>query len=275
MGAEPGTGAERSETMAPESAARLAALLDVAAAPGPGDELPTLWHWAYFQEPAPQSSLGPDGHVLRRDDLAERLPRRMAASGTVVRLAPLRVGTPAVRRSVLRGMSEKQGRSGQLAFADWRHLVEQDGRVVLEEQQTVVYRAAATSSGGQTPAPADAGGATAEHLRDVRFDPTVLFRYSAVTWNTHRIHYDVDYVRRVEGYPGLVVHGPLLATILAREAEAAFGTLARVEYRALAPVFVDDGVGLFSMGASEGGHVFEVRKADGVVAMRLLALGAP
>lgn len=273
MSPQNGVDAERHETMAPESAGRLAALLDAGAATGPGDELPALWHWAYFQEPSPQTSLGPDGHVRRQDALATRLPRRMAASGTIVRRAPLRIGRPAVRRSVLRGLTEKQGRSGELAFADWRHVVEQDGDIVLEEQQTVVYRGATTADGGRTPALAADGAVAAEHLRDVRFDPTVLFRYSAVTWNTHRIHYDVDYVRRTEGYPGLVVHGPLLATLLAREAEAAFGPLARIEYRALAPVFVDDTVGLFSSGASGDGHAFEARTADGAAAMSLLAVG--
>lgn len=263
------------ETMAPEVAARLAAVLDLERAPQPGDELPMLWHWAYFHEPAPQSSLGPDGHVLRRDSLAKRLPSRMAASGTIARLAPLRIGRPAVRRSVLRGLAEKRGRSGDLAFVDWWHLVEQDGRVVLEEQQTVVYRAPTTSSIRQTAVPTSSETAGAEHLRDVRFDPMVLFRYSAVTWNTHRIHYDLDYVCKVERYPGLVVHGPLLATLLAREAERMMMTLARVEYRALAPVFVDDAIGIFSTGAGNQSLSFEARKPDGTVAMRLLAFEAP
>ena len=121
--------------MAPESAERLAALLDLEAAPIAGDELPMLWHWAYFREPAPRSSLGVDGHLKRNDPLPERLPRRMAAAGTITRLAPLLIGVPARRDSKLLEVTEKEGRSGPLAFASWRHVIEQEGTVTTAELQ--------------------------------------------------------------------------------------------------------------------------------------------
>jgi 3-methylfumaryl-CoA hydratase len=262
--------------MAPEGAARLAALLDVEA-PNAGDELPMLWHWAYFRELGPQSSLGLDGHVQRRDPLAERLPRRMAASGSVTRLAPLCIGIPARRDSELLGVTEKKGRSGPLAFVSWRHVIEQDGTVTLEELQTTVYRGpteAGPTSGDEPPG--TAGYDEASLLREVRFDPTTLFRYSAVTWNSHRIHYDAGYATNVEGYPGLVVHGPLLATLLAGEATRELGAVGSVQYRARAPVFVDDIVQIFvgaaGDGAGEGGGVaLEARKLNGTVAMTLVA----
>ena len=256
--------------MAPESAARLAAMLDVEPVPIAGVELPMLWHWAYFREPAPQSSLGVDGHVQRGDVLTERLPRRMAASGTITRLAPLLIGRPALRNSELLAVTEKDGRSGPLAFANWRHVIEQDGTVVLEELQTVVYRGVAGTRVREEP-PAPPGADDASLLREVHFNPTILFRYSAVTWNSHRIHYDLEYATKVEGYPGLVVHGPLLATLLAWEAIGQLGELVAVEYRARAPVFVDDAVQIFAGDAKGGGLALEARKVNGAVAMTLVA----
>ena len=132
--------------MAPESAERLAALLDLEAAPIAGDELPMLWHWAYFREPAPRSSLGVDGHLKRNDPLAERLPRRMAAAGTITRLAPLLIGVPARRDSKLLEVTEKEGRSGPLAFVSWRHVIEQEGTVTTAELQTSVYHGPAEAA---------------------------------------------------------------------------------------------------------------------------------
>lgn len=276
--------------MAPEGAARLAATLGLEVAPAAGEALPIPWHWAYFLEPVPRSRLGPDGHPRRGDALAGRLPRRMAASGAVTRLGPLVLGQPARRQSELVSLTEKEGRSGPLAFADWRHVVEQEGAVVIEELQTLVYRGAAIAGagpagerpvvgtagrGGPRKEPAgDAGGGEARFMREVRFDPPMLFRFSALTWNSHRIHYDVDYATKVEGYPALVVHGPLLATLLAGEAAGQLGALGWMEYRARAPVFVDEPVHIFAPEAGGGALALEARKMDGTVAMTLLARGA-
>lgn len=262
--------------MAPEGAARLAATLDIDRAPIAGEALPMLWHWAYFTEPVRRSKLGVDGHAQRGDALARQLPRRMAASGKVTRRAPLLIGRSARRGSELVAVTEKQGRSGPLAFADWRHVIEQDGAVVLEELQTVVYRSAAAAGADNREGPSAPPSADeVTLLREVRFNPTTLFRYSAVTWNSHRIHYDLDYATRVEGYPDLVVHGPLLATLLAGEAMTRLGELGEVEYRARAPVFVNEAVQLLAGEAEGGGLLLEARKLTGVVAMRLRASPAP
>lgn len=259
--------------MAPESAQRLAAALDWGRAPGPGDELPPLWHWAYFPDLTPQSGLGADGHPQRNDELVARLPRRMAASGCVRLLEPCRIGRPAERLSELERFEEKEGDSGPLAFATWLHRIVQDERTVIEERQVIAYRASArpTAAPSARSAPAqetgDRGGLT--YSGDLAFTPADLFRYSAVTWNAHRIHYDSCYAR-AEGYPGLVVHGPLLATVLVGRAVSALGELGEVTYRARAPVFVDDLVTVHF--DCEGSTCsVEVRRPDGNVAMSLAA----
>jgi 3-methylfumaryl-CoA hydratase len=278
----------RSDSMAPESADRLAAVLDVARRFHPGDELPLLWHWAYFTDDTAQSGLGPDGHPLRTDDMAVRFPRRMAASGSVNRQGPLVVARPAHRSSCLVNVVEKQGRSGPLAFADWRHTVEQDGCVVLEERQSVVYRPAPQAMGTGTPAmgtgtPAMGTGRAmgaapsppaepppGAPWRSVSFDSAALFRFSAVTWNAHRIHYDQPFAVASEGYPGLVVHAPLLAMTLALDAARELGQLGHVEFRAQAPVFVDDRIEIVGR-RHGGGLAVEARRLDGVIAMSLTA----
>jgi 3-methylfumaryl-CoA hydratase len=270
----------RTDTMAPENAERLAAVLDAPRPFRPGDRLPLLWHWAYFPEVVAYAALGPDGHPVRADALAERLPRRMAASGSVDQLALLVVGRPAVRRSYLVDVTEKQGRSGPLAFANWRHIVEQDGQAVLDECQTIVYREGPRlTEGGRT----EGGSATGEVVkatpgnahgtvrRSVDFDTAMLFGFSAVTWNAHRIHYDWPYATETEGYPGLVVHGPMLAALLALEAERDLGELKRAEFRAQAPVFVNESIDILGEVSASGIFTGQVRRTDGTIAMTLLA----
>ena len=267
----------RVDSMAPESAERLAAVLDVPRAFRTGDELPLLWHWAYFSGAVPQSELGADGHPTGADGATERFPRRMAAGGSVRRLGALVVGRPAKRYSLLEDLTEKQGRSGPLLFANWRHTIEQDGSPVREERQTVVYRpapAGLTENAGTT---LKTGSAAVEPAperaarRSVTFDSTMLFRFSAVTWNAHRIHYDWPYATGTEGYPGLLVHGPLLACLLALEASRELGEPGQVEFRAVAPVFVGDRVEIFGDRNGPGKFTAEARRDDGGVAMSLVA----
>lgn len=257
--------------MAPEGAQRLAAVLDWTRCPAVGEQLPPLWHWAYFPDLTAQSGLAVDGHTRNADGPFQRLPRRMLASGHVQWLEPCRIGTRAERRSEYNGFTEKQGRSGSLTFVEWRHEIHQRERPVIVEYQTVVYRcndrnarpsAVAPSSG----LPADDGLA---FKRTLRFDPVLLFRYSAVTWNAHRIHYDAGYAAE-EGYPGLVVHGPLLATFLAYEALGELGELKEVNFRAVVPVFVDDLIEVYCR-SSGGLCTVEARHRDGTVAMSLSA----
>ncbi len=258
--------------MAPENAERFAAVLDRPRAFRPGDELPLLWHWAYFAETVGQSELGADGHPRRNDALAERFPRRMAAAGSVDRIGPLCVGRPATRYSYLEETTEKHGRTGPLLFAVWRHSVEQDGRTVLEERKTLVYRPALVRSpeGGSSPRETVVRPSSGPR-RTLTFDAALLFRFSAVTWNAHRIHYDQPYATDLEGYPGLVVHGPLLAAELALEASHEIGKLAHIDFRVRASVFVDDRIEVFGQKCGQSRFSAEARRADGTVAMSLEA----
>jgi len=268
--------------MAPENAERLAAVLDAPRQFRTGDQLPLLWHWAYFTEIVAHSALGPDGHPARADALAGRLPRRMAASGSVDQLGPLIVGHPAVRRSFLESLSDKQGRSGPLAFANWRHIIEQDGRAVRDERQTIVYREAAgvyreqartidsdrATGQDESPARQNTHGSL---RRSLVFDTAMLFGFSAVTWNAHRIHYDWPYATGSEGYPALVVHAPLIAAILALDAAQDLGELKRAVFRAHAPVFVDDSVDVLGGASVPGRFTGVARRSDGTIAMSLTA----
>ena len=189
----------------------LAATLDV---PVP-DTMPPLWHWMLFQDWVPAPAIGPDGHPRRGGFLppVHDLPRRMWAGGRLVFHAPLRPGDPVRRTSTILDVTEKSGGSGRLVFVTVEHRIEGPEGLAIEEQQDIVYRGAEGAAVKPAlPAHAAPPGA---HQASVLPDPVLLFRYSALTGNGHRIHYDLDYVRDVEGYPGLIVHGPLQATWLA------------------------------------------------------------
>ncbi|WP_299151773.1 acyl dehydratase [uncultured Tateyamaria sp.] len=197
-----------------------------------GDPLPPFFHQLYFWTPQLPGTLGRDGHPKVGGLIPDMgLPRRMWAGGRLQFDAPLRAGVPAERRSVCEAATRKEGRSGPLAVVTLRHEIWQDGAVCLLEWQDLVYRADA----GLTPG-SPMADTNEDEARDVPFDPTLLFRYSALTFNGHRIHYDVPYARDVEGYAGLVVHGPLLAQYLMLMAEEAFGPLTQFSFRATAPL---------------------------------------
>jgi 3-methylfumaryl-CoA hydratase len=217
-------GIERTEMLLPGPARALGSLLDV---PVPdldrGEGLPLLWHWIYLLERPAQADLGPDGHPVRGTIPAPPEPgrRRMWAGGSVRTSGPLRCGEPATRRSHVQSVREKQGRSGPLTFYVVRHQILQGGRVVIDELQDIVYREAVSPAG---PPAADWAGAEippAAGERAYAVSPTLLFRFSALTYNAHRIHYDRDYARDTEGYPGLLTHGPLQALVMAEAARAA------------------------------------------------------
>jgi len=215
----------------------LAALLDRDdPEPRAGDSAPPLAHWLYFLPMYRQSEAGPDGHQLRGGFLPPvQLPRRMWAGSRLEFLRPLEVGAAIERRSTIREVTPKQGRSGPLVFVTVRHEVNDARGLVLSDEHDIVYR-------GET-APREASARRAPEgetwRREIRPDPVLLFRYSAVTFNSHRIHYDYPYVTQVEGYPGLVVHGPLIATLLAdlfrRNLPAA--RITRFSFRALKPLY--------------------------------------
>jgi 3-methylfumaryl-CoA hydratase len=206
--------------------------------PQPGDPLPPLWHWLYFLPIPRQSELGPDGHAKRGGFLPPvPLPRRMFAGDRVEFHRPLCVGESISRLSRIVDVNTKQGRSGPLVFVVVRHEIsDRDGIAVVEEHD-IVYR--------ESPNPHDAAPAPqtppsgAAWTREIHPDDVMLFRYSALTFNGHRIHYDRRYATEVEGYPGLVVHGPLIATLLLDLLRRNLGdaTVASLSFRAIRPLF--------------------------------------
>jgi len=209
-----GSHEERGDEITAMPIAGLAATLDRDELVGPGTEVPPLWHWAYFAAIARQSALGPDGHPARGGFLPPvPLPRRMFAGGRLEFVQPLRVGDRVVRASKVIRVDGKQGRSGALVFVTVRHEFTRSGALALTEEHDIVYRDAPQP--GVSPLPPQPAPAAAEFEREIVPDPVLLFRYSALTFNGHRIHYDRKYVTEAEGYPGLVVHGPLIATLLA------------------------------------------------------------
>ena len=241
---ETGEVLERTELLLTGPAQALGALLDV---PVPdldrGEGLPLLWHWIYLLERPAQSDLGPDGHPIRNCVPAPPGPgrRRMWAGGRVRTRGALRCGEPATRRTRVLSVRDKEGRSGPLTFVVVEHLIEQGGRVVVDEQQDIVYRPA---TAGAPPAAEDVPARPAGPGEwAIEVSPTLLFRFSALTYNAHRIHYDRDYARDVEGYPGLLTHGPLQAIAMAEAARATgAGGDQLFEYRLVSPLFDHQGL---------------------------------
>jgi 3-methylfumaryl-CoA hydratase len=199
-------------TAAPISS--LAATLDREEAyPKAGDPLPPIWHWLYFLPISRQSQIGPDGHTTRGGFLPPvELPRRMWAGSRLEFLQPLRVGDEITRVSTIKSIQEKSGRSGALVFITVRHEISNRAGLAIVDEHDIVFRENA-KPGDPTPTP-PAAPTDEEWSREIHPDDVLLFRYSALTFNGHRIHYDRRYVTEVEGYPGLVVHGPLIATLL-------------------------------------------------------------
>jgi 3-methylfumaryl-CoA hydratase len=253
-----------------------------------GENLPALWHWLYFLEGVPARELGGDGHPARGDFLPPvPLPNRMWAGGRVHFAAPVPIGSTARRISTVTSVEHKQGRTGDLVFVTVSHAIESlTGAALVREEHDIVYRnpsppiaaskrTVGTASAAEGAADASArtdAAMSAEFTR--RFTPTstTLFRYSALTFNGHRIHYDADYCRDVEGYPNLVVHGPLVATLLANLAEEVNGTpLREFRYRAQAPAFL--GATLTLAGERrEGGLAVRAMTDDGRILMQADAI---
>lgn len=204
-----------------------------------GDALPPFYHQIYFWEPQPPAALGRDGHPRTGLGLIPDLglPRRMWAGGQLQFHRELRAGVKAERRSTVVSVERKTGRSGPLGFVTLEHEIWQDGALCVSDVQDLVYREEHDPS-RPTPSVRTASP-DAEEQEAVTCDSTLLFRYSALTMNGHRIHYDDTYAREVEGYPGLVVHGPLLAHLLMRMA-ARRGVVSRFEFRGVSPLCLPD-----------------------------------
>ncbi|MBF6339231.1 FAS1-like dehydratase domain-containing protein [Nocardia gipuzkoensis] len=236
------------ELLDPAPVAALAALLDHGLpAPGPGDPLPPLWHWVALPRWATSGVLGPDGHPRRGSFLPPvELPRRMFAGGEILLHAPLLVGSTVRREAEVVSVTEKNGRSGALVVVDVRiRLFTETDQLAVEETQNLIYREAAPApeQPAQPPSAVDTLPRTplhrtADNAWELRTDPSLLARFSAATANAHRIHYDWPYATGVEGYPGLVVHGPLQAIALAEIHRLMGGAPVReLRHRGRAPLF--------------------------------------
>jgi 3-methylfumaryl-CoA hydratase len=266
--------AEQDDVIAAGPAVALAGLLDVEPpASEPGDPLPPLWHWLYFLDRPAQRELGPDGHPASGRFMPP-IPRRrrMYAGGRASYRAPIRIGDTLTRRSELAGWTIREGRTGQLLFVTVRHVLSRAGAAVATEEQDLVYRSSpGPSESAEAPAPAPAarpapapatgpaaapaagpapgpGAAMAGPDGPWRLrltpDPVLLFRFSALTYNAHRIHYDAAYATAVEGHPGLVVHGPLLALLCLElpRRHLPGRPVAELSFRARSPLYAGDAV---------------------------------
>ncbi|RZJ16456.1 MAG: acyl-CoA dehydrogenase, partial [Haliea sp.] len=209
-----GTTETRSDRVRATPAAALAATLDrEEPEPSPGSELPPLWHWLYFTPRPRAGEIGPDGHALRGGFLPPvPLPRRMWAGGRLRFHHPLRIDDQITRVSRIGDVRVKQGRAGALVFVTVVHDITDSRGLALSEEHDIVYREPPLP-GAAAAEPQMAPG-DPEFSREIVPDPVLLFRYSALTFNGHRIHYDRPYATEVEGYAGLIVHGPLIATLL-------------------------------------------------------------
>lgn len=247
----------------------MAATLDIDPAPQPGDPLPPGWQWLFFNPTARASALGVDGHPQRGGFLPPiELPRRMWAGSRIRYLSELPVEAPATRRSRILKIESKSGKRGSLVFVTVAHSIECEGVTCITEEQDLVFREATIGTAASESQPQRYDGVP-QWSRSVLPDTTLLFRYSALTFNGHRIHYDQTYARNEEAYPDLVVHGPLTATLLQQFALEHGGgrRLTGFDFRGVAPLFVGRAFQLEGHASDEGTLALWARGPDGELAM--------
>ena len=249
--------------------AKFLATFDMKGETAKGAAAPLAIHLCLAHPAVPTAELGPDGHPARGGFLPPvPLPRRMWAGGELVISDDIRIGEAVTRRSTIRDVTMKEGRSGTLCFVTVDHEITSNGRLVMSERQDIVYRDA-----GRTPAPAPGVEAAAPgmHRKTVAASAPFLFRYSALTFNGHRIHYDQPYVTGEEGYPGLIVHGPIQMTMLLQFAADLKGRRpAKFSFRSLSPLF---DIADFTLNAAEEGEELKLWTSypDGPYAMEARA----
>ncbi len=229
--------------------------------PKVGDAAPWTVHWCLGQPVYPMSELGPDGHPTRGGFLPPvPLPRRMWAGGELEFFEPLRVGDEMTRSSRISDITMKTGSSGTLCFVSIEHLIKTPRGTAIRERHDIVYRDMSSTQASASAKPS-APPPAAQHRESHMADPVLLFRYSALTFNGHRIHYDRDYVTKVEGYPGLIFHGPMQAAFLVEFAAKLHGAAApkKFTYRGVQPLFEGSE---FSVNANDTGNGMDLWTAN-------------
>lgn len=263
---------ESSEQIHASVVKAMSATLDLECSPQPGEPLPPGWQWLFFNPTVRRSGLGADGHPQRGGFLPPiELPRRMWAGSRIRYLADLPVGAMATRRSRILKIENKVGKRGVLWFVTVEHTIRCEGVACTSEEQDIVYREAPPPA--TTTAPPQRHDGVPQWGRSFAPDTTLLFRYSALTFNGHRIHYDPAYARDEEGYPDLVVHGPLTATLLQQLALEHGGgrPLAGFEFRGVTPLFVGRAFQLEARQLDDGTLSLWARGPDGELAMSATA----
>jgi 3-methylfumaryl-CoA hydratase len=266
-----GRSAESQDIVTPRLVAEYDATLGPTLAPVPPGDAPLALHWCLSPSISPMGGLGADGHAAKGEFLPPvPLPRRMWAGGSVTTRAALRVGDTVTRRSVIADIVVKQGRTGTLCFVSVDHEYSTPRGVALTERHDIVYRGA-TDAAAKPPAAMEPR--RADLSWQVEATPTLLFRYSAMTFNGHRIHYDQPYVTGVEGYPGLVVHGPMQASLMFNLAAELGGAVpASFRYRGLSPLISGQRFSIRAVRGAEGGIRCWTESATGQICMEAEAL---
>jgi 3-methylfumaryl-CoA hydratase len=257
------------DTVAPELVKRFAAATDQAF-PADDGALPPMWHYGLFATETPTAGLGPDGHPPRGDFMPPvSLPRRMFAGAGLRFHSPLLIGQPATKVTEISSVDFRDGKSGALVFVRLNIRYLRGETLCIEEEQTIVYRNDGPPIAAVVPS-ANLATPESDASEDWQPNSVALFRFSAVTFNAHRIHYDRPYATGVEGYPALVVHGPFTAFKLCNFAGRLLQPLKAFRFRGEAPLFVDQPVRLTT---KKNGAEWQLKaiRCDGVVAMSATA----
>jgi 3-methylfumaryl-CoA hydratase len=260
-------------TLDPWRAQALSAVLDLPIEP-PGQSLPGLWHWLYFLETAPRSRIGPDGHPLKGDFLPPVVnPRRMFAGARTAYQQALQIGAPAELCERVSSISEKPGKAGDMTIVTVTYEYRQDGVLCVSEERDFIYLPARPPGGAVEELTGELSPVDdASWQLDLDTDPVQLMRFSALTFNSHRIHYDAAYAREQEGYPALVVHGPLTAILLSEMCRQQAGAETAVfSFRALTPLFAGQTLRLRGEPDGRGGAELTAYTPAGKPAMKATA----
>ncbi|PKD43327.1 FAS1-like dehydratase domain-containing protein [Rhodohalobacter barkolensis] len=259
-----------SDSMAPEQFQKFEALMNGGPdSVGEGLEIPPCGHWIYFNPPIPQADLGINGHERNSDFLPPiDLPRRMWAGGTLKFKKPLKTGIPADKKSTITKIEEKDGKTGRLCFVTIRHQVSSSGAVAIDEEQTLVYRE--DSEKGAHPIRTKPLDIDPDWRKSTKPDSVQLFRYSALTFNSHRIHYDQDYAREMEGYPNVIVHAPFLVLLMldAFKSKADGKVISKIQYENLGPVYLGEQITICGKSVDNTKSSLRIHGPEGKLAMK-------